>query len=87
MVRARVRSHLDAIRERFPDLLANCEIKDFVSTDYAYRFFVEKSVWSQVLVGLNEEMDYDIFKSEVGRFQGRDKADYEHSLHEVWSVL
>jgi hypothetical protein len=87
MVRARVRSHLDALKERFPDLLAECEIKDFPGTDYAFRIFVDKPVWSQVLVGLNEEMDYDNFKSKVARHQGSEGAAYEHSLHEVWSVM
>ena len=86
-VRARVRSHLDALKERFPDLLADCEIIEFAGTDYAFRIFVDKSVWSQVLVGLNEEMDYDNFKSEVARHQGSEGAAYEHSLHEVWSVM
>ena len=38
-------------------------------------------------VGLNEEMDYDNFKSKVARHQGSEGADYEHSLHEVWSVM
>lgn len=87
MVRARVRSHLEALKERFPDLLGKCDIKEFVGTDYAYRLFVDKSVWSRVLVGLNEDMDYDNFKSEVGQFQGRKGAAYEHSLHEVWSLM
>lgn len=87
MVRARVRRHLEAIRERFPDLLAECEIKEFPGSDYAYRFFVEKDVWSKVLVGLNEDVDYDNFKSKVARHQGRDGKAYEHSLHEVWSVM
>ena len=87
MVRARVRSHLEAIKERFSDLLASCDIKEFVGTDYAYRLFMDKPVWSQVLVGLNEDLDYDNFKSEVGRFQGREGAAYEHSLHEVWAVM
>ena len=87
VVRARVRSHLDALKERFPDLLADCEIIEFAGTDYAFRIFVDKSVWSQVLVGLNEEMDYDNFKSEVARHQGSEGAAYEHSLHEVWSVM
>ena len=36
---------------------------------------------------MNEEMDYDNFKSEVAQFQGRDGAAYEHALHEVWSVM
>jgi len=87
MVRARVRSHLESLKTQFNDLLGDCDIREFAGTDYAYRIFVPKSVWSQVLVGLNEEMDYDNFKSEVARHQGSAGADYEHSLHEVWSVM
>lgn len=87
MLRARVRRHLEALKNRFPDLLGECEIKEFVDADYAFRIFVDKTVWSRVLVGLNEDMDYDNFKSEVARFQGRDGAAYEHVLHEVWSVM
>ena len=86
MVRARVRSHLEALRDRFSDLLSDCEIREFAGTDYAFRFFVEKTVWSGVLIGLTEEMDYDNFKSAVARHQGTGAA-YEHSLHEVWSTM
>ncbi len=56
-------------------------------TDYAYRLFVEKSAWVQVLAGLAEETDYDNFKSEVARHQGKAGAAYERSLHDVWSVM
>ena len=87
MVRARLRPHLEALKDRFSDLLADCDIKEFPGTDYAFRIFVDKSVWSQVLVGLNEEMDYDNFKSKVAHHQGSAGADYEHSLHDVWSVM
>lgn len=87
MVRARVRSHLEALKKRFPDLLGECEIKEFAETDYAYRLFVQKPAWVQVLAGLAEETDYDNFKSEVARFQGRAGIAYERSLHEVWSVM
>ena len=87
MVRARVRDHLKALRKRFFDLLGRYDIIESIGTDYAYRMFVPKSVWLQVLVGLTEEMDYDNFKSEVARFQGESGADYEHAWHEVWSVM
>jgi hypothetical protein len=86
MVRGRVRSHLEALKERFPDLLGQCEIREFAGTDYAYRLFVDKPVWSQVLAGLAEETDYDNFKAEVARHQGSGGA-YYHSLPEVWSVM
>lgn len=87
MVRARVRSQLEALQEQFADLVADCEILESSSTDYAYRIFVSKSVWAQVMVGLTEELDYDNFKSKVARHQGSNGAAYEHSLHEVWSVM
>jgi hypothetical protein len=87
MVRARLRTHLEALKDRFPDLLGGCKIKEFLGTDYAFRIFVDKPVWTQVVAGLTDDVDYDNFKSEVASFQGRDGADYEHSLHEVWSVM
>lgn len=87
MVRARVGAHLEALKKRFPDQLGPCEIQEFAGSDYAVRIFVAKSVWSQVLAGLAEETDYDNFKSEVARHQGRAGAAYERSLHDVWSVM
>lgn len=87
MVRARLRSHLKAIKEQFSDLLGECEIHESAGTDYAFRLFVSKSAWGQVLEGLAEETDYDNFKSEVARHQGKTGAAYEQSLHDVWSVM
>ena len=87
MVRARIRGHLEALNKRFPDVLGDCDIQESAGTDYAYRLFVPKSSWSQVVAGLAEETDYDNFKDEVTRQQGKEGAAYEHSLHEVWSVM
>lgn len=87
MVRARVRDHLDALKQRFPNLIGKCEIQDSAGTDYAFRLFVLKSAWMQVLSGLAEETDYDNFKTEVAKHQGRAGAPYEASLHDVWSVM
>jgi hypothetical protein len=82
-----LRSHLEALKERFPSLLGGCEICGFVGTDYACRLFVGKATWADVLVGLNGKADYDNFKSAVEHFQGHEGATYEDSLHSVWSVM
>jgi hypothetical protein len=87
MVRARVRKHLDDLKQRFPDLLSACDIKESAGSDYAFRIFVDKQAWSAVLSRLGDETDYDNFKSEVARYQGRAGAAYERSLHDVWSVM
>lgn len=87
MVRARVRDHLEALKKRFADLLGDCEILESTSTDYAFRLFVQKSSWAKVVAELANETDYDNFKSEVAKHQERSGAAYEHSLHDVWSVM
>jgi hypothetical protein len=87
MVRARVQKHLEALKERFPDLLDRCDIREFAGTDYAYRLFIDKSLWSHVLAGLAEETDYDNFKDEVDRHQRDAGEEYVDSLHKVWSVM
>ena len=87
MVRARVRRHLETLRERFTDLLGDSEIKEFSGTDYSFRIFVPKVIWSKIVAELTNELDYDNFKSEVARHQGSDGVAYEHSLHDVWSVV
>lgn len=87
MVRGRLRAHLMALKDRFPDLLGECEIHESSKTDYAFRLFVDKSVWSRVLSALADETDYDNFKHEVARHKGRAGEGYEHSLHDVWSVM
>lgn len=87
VVRAGLRSHLKALKQHFCDLIGDCEIQEFAGTDYAFRLIVPKSVWVRVLAGLAEETDYDNFKGEVARHQGKAGVAYERSLHEVWSVM
>jgi hypothetical protein len=87
MVRARVRSHLEALIANFPDLLKDCTIQESRNTDYAYRVFMKKIDWMQVVVGLAEETDYDNFKSAVAHHLGDAGAKYEDVLHDVWSVM
>ncbi len=87
MVRARVRGHLEALQRRFADLLGDAEIRTFEETDYAYRLFVPKDVWTTVAAALAEELNYDNFKAEVARVQGRAGAGYERALHDIWNVM
>jgi len=87
MIRARLRSHLEALLKRFPDVLGDSEIQTFAGTDYAFRVFVAKTAWSDMLAAMAEETDYDNFKSEVARHLGKDGIAYEKSLHDVWDVM
>ena len=87
MVRARLRSHLEALQARWPDDLGERDIQTFAGTDYAYRMFVDKHTWARILAELALETDYDNFKSAVGRSQDPSGRSYEKALHDVWSVM
>lgn len=87
MIRARLQTHLAALIQRFPRLLGNAEIQHFPGSDYAFRIFLPKPVWGQILAELNDELDFDNFKSEVARYQGKAGIAYEQSLHKVWTVM
>ncbi len=55
-VRARLRSHLEALKQRFLDLLNPYEIQQFSGADYTFRIFVPKMVWAEVVT----QMIHDI---------------------------
>lgn len=52
--------------------------------DYPFRVWIEKQAWSRYLVRVAEALDYDNFKDEVTRRQGKERHDVYSS---VWSVL
>jgi hypothetical protein len=87
MIRARLESHLIALQNRFPELLGTIPVQQSKRTDYAFRLFVPKPVWMDIVSQLAEEMDFDNFKSEVAEFQGGKGAAYVHALHNVWGVM
>jgi hypothetical protein len=85
MVRARRRTHLENLKERFPDELGAATIHQSQDTDYRYRIVVPKTTFVQVLDSLGQEMTYTNFKSEVGMNSG--DPDYLAALHEVWETM
>ena len=62
MVRARTRHHLDSLKRAFPQELGNAKIIESQNSDYRVRLTLDKSVWSSVLVALNDEIHYDRVK-------------------------
>ncbi len=52
-------------------------------TDYRWRIHYRKEEWAQALATMAREVDYDNFKSRIGR----EDPDRAHLLGDVWSVL
>jgi 8-oxo-dGTP pyrophosphatase MutT (NUDIX family) len=81
-VRARVRSDLEALRERYlPSLGAITESR---SNDYRFRAVARRSEVAAAAAAMIDALDYSNFKNEVARRQGRKR---EALYHDVWDVL
>ena len=81
-VRARVRTDLDALRERWlPELGPT---KSNAGTDYRYRATVAPQALAGAMQRMALAIDYSNFKNEVASTQGKERA---HAYHEVWSAL
>jgi hypothetical protein len=90
MVRARMREHLESLRERFPETgLGRAEILVDAGTDYLYRLIVDKAEWASVVSQLAMEQTWPGFKSEAARYErrGRGAARYVEALHKVWWTM
>ena len=80
IVRGRTREDIEALREQIPHV----EPFEDPSADYRHRAYVTRSEWLAAVAQLTAEVDYDNFKSEVAREQGRERAD---AYGRVWGEL
>jgi hypothetical protein len=86
MVRARVRSHLEALQVKFPGL-REAELIETPHADYRYRIIIPKEAWADAVRDMVMEQSYTNFKNAAAEAQGADDGGYVHALHEVWSVM
>jgi hypothetical protein len=86
MVRSRLRSHLENLRNRFPGL-AQTEIVHLAGRDYRWRMFVDKQQWAAIVAELVEEQGWSNFKNEAQRHLGKTGSAYIHALHDVWQIM
>ncbi len=81
-IRARVRSDLEALRDRYIPSLG--EIKESPDNDYRFRAIAPRADVAAAAAAMVSDLDYSNFKSEVGKQQG---ARREMLYHGVWDVL
>jgi hypothetical protein len=86
MVRARVRSHIEALQERFGEL-GDAELIETPHADYRFRIIVDKTVWTEAVGRMIVEQDYTNFKNAADSLQGRGGTGYVRALHRVWEVM
>ena len=87
MVRSRLLGHLEGLKLRVSEDLGGLDIMEKPATDYRYRLFVDKAVWVHVLQFLGDELDYDNFKSKMGRNLNVVGDEYYDAVHDVWDTM
>ena len=78
-VRSRDRRSLEPVAEA-----AGVEIAVSPFGDYPYRTFIEPEVFTEWVAKQANEIDYDNFKSKVGKTRGYEFTD---ALHNVWVAM
>jgi hypothetical protein len=82
-IRARVRADLVRLLDYLPGPRSSYKITATPQHDYEYRLICSHEDWADALANLGSEVDYDNFKSEIGRKDPR----RESVLHRVWGAL
>lgn len=85
-VRARVRSDLDRLRQKYMPELS--ETYADVGTDYRYRAFIDHGAFGRGLARVGQDLHYANFKGEVARTQtSRRAAVYSNAWTALWELL
>jgi len=84
MIRARSKAHLEALREKFEEVLWLRFIVENSGTDYPYRMIVTDEELQRIMVGLASEIDYGNFKDEAKKLRD---PEYNWSLTQVWGEM
>lgn len=85
MIRAQVREDLEqlAARVQRPELVE--EIRDDIGTDYAFRIFVDREIWTDYLMAAGRALNYDNFKNAA--LAGQHATARSSAYHDVWRVM
>ena len=81
-IRSRVKTDLQSLRDQYLPSLTN--IVENAGTDYRFRAKAPRADVSRAIAKFIQQINYDNFKDEAAKKQGKDRA----SLYgKVWSVL
>lgn len=68
--------HLTALKSHLPDLIGNCLIKEVAESEFRFHMIVDKNIWSQVMLSLSQELNYDDFREEMVQKHSMDDPAY-----------
>ena len=75
--------HLTALKSHLPDLIGNCFIKQVAESEFRFHMIVDKNIWSQVMLSLSQELNYDDFREEMVRKHSMDDPAYLKAMTDI----
>ena len=75
--------HLTALKSHLPDLIGNCFIKKVADSEFRFHMIVDKNIWSQVMLSLSQELNYDDFREEMVRKHSMDDPAYLKAMTDI----
>ncbi|MDG2408177.1 MAG: hypothetical protein P8M53_04115 [Pirellulales bacterium] len=87
VVQAIFRSQLEALKFHLPDLIGNCDIKEHSDSEYKFHMFVDKNIWSQVMLSLSQELNYDNFREEIVKEHSMESPIYLKTITDISNFM
>ena len=85
MVRGRMKSHLQNLKDRFPAILGGAEILESQNSDYRWRMIIPKTQWVGVATSLAESLDYTNYKNAAHSVDNG--GAFYKALGKVWGIM
>ena len=79
--------HLEAIKAHLPDLIGNCFLKEVTDSAFKYQMIVDKNIWSQVMLSLSQELNYDDFREEIVKTHSMDDPAFLKTVTEIEQLM
>ncbi len=75
--------HLEALKAHLPDLIGNCFLKEVAESAFKAQMIVDKNIWSQVMLSLSQELNYDDFREEIVKTHSMDDPSYLKTITDI----
>ena len=83
VIEAFSQQHLEALKAHLPDLIGNSFIQEVAESELRFHMIVDKNIWSQVMLSLSQELNYDDFREEMVQKHSMDDPSYLKAMTDI----
>ena len=87
VIEAFSQQHLEALKAHLPDLIGNSFIQEVAESELRFHMIVDKNIWSQVMLSLSQELNFDDFREEMVQKHSMDDPGYLKAMTNIEQIF